>query len=305
MRAERIPIWMLLFWLVATMGWWAFAFAPVSPSSPEWFTAARNACFGTLETGLPDTYGWMVLILGPGSLFLGLLVAWYDELKSGLRRAFQSVRGLAVISVFAVLAFAEARMVWNVIENGIAVSRMSFTSGETGDLPSDYPRTALVPREFSLVNQRGEQVTLASLRGKVVLLTFAFAHCQTVCPALVQQAIQAVGDKDGIVDERFHLLIVTLDPWRDTPKSLPQLASKWNLPKNASVLSGSPDEVEKTIRSFNVPFERNTKTGDISHPALTFVIDPEGKVAYTFNNAPPRWLRAASERLAAGKVAAN
>lgn len=300
MRGERVPLWMLLFWLLATMGWWAFAFAPAS-GSPEWFLAARNACFGTLENGLPDTYGWMVLVLAPGSMLLGLLVAWYDELKAGLLGALFAPRGRFTLLVLATLIAAEGWMVGGVIRKGLQVSAMSFRSDETGELPPDYPRTAKAPPEFSLVNQHGHQVRLADLKGKVVLVTFAFAHCQTVCPALVGQALSALRFADT---GRYHLLIVTLDPWRDTPRALPSLARKWGLPENAWVLSGPVPEVERVIRAFNVPYERNARTGDVSHPALLFLLDTDGLLAYTFNNAPPAWLREASERLA-GKVAMN
>ncbi|NUM89244.1 MAG: SCO family protein [Bdellovibrionales bacterium] len=299
-KNERAPLLLLLFWIAATLGWWAFAFAPVS-ASHEWFTAARNACFGTLENGLPDTYGWMVLILAPGSIFIGLLVTWYDDLKSGLLGLLRQNRGVAIVAVVALAILAEGWMVARKIQEGIRISTMSFRSDEPGELPSEYPRTAIIPREFDLVNQHGQRVKLADLRGKVVLLTFAFAHCQTVCPMLVQQAIEGL---DGLDPRKFHLVVITLDPWRDTPKSLPSLAKKWDLPENSWVLSGKVQEVENTIKSFQIPYERDVKSGDVTHPAMTFVIGTDGKLAYTFNNAPPAWLRAASERLA-GAVAAE
>lgn len=293
-RSERSPLLMLLLWIAATMGWWAFAFAPVS-SSHEWFTAARNACFGTLDNGLPDTYGWMVLILGPGSFFIGLIVTWYHDLKAGILRLFESVGGVVVVALVLAAVLVEVYMVGTKIRDGIRISNTSFRADEAGELPDGYPRTAHVVKEFPLINQHGQKVKISDLKGKVVLVTFAFAHCQTVCPALVQQAMEGL---EGLDPQKFQLVVVTLDPWRDTPKALPDLARKWELPAHSWVLSGKVQDVENTIKAFQVPFERDIKSGDVTHPAMTFLLDQEGKVAFTFNNAPPDWLRSAAQRLA-------
>ena len=41
---------------------------------------------------------------------------------------------------------------------------------------------------------------------------------------------------------------------------------------------------------------RNEKTGDIIHPALVYVISPESKITYTFNNPSPKWLSQAVQK---------
>ena len=52
--------------------------------TPEWLLRAQSVCFGTTQTGLPDTYGWLVLALGPLSMLLGLVVALGRDLRCGL-----------------------------------------------------------------------------------------------------------------------------------------------------------------------------------------------------------------------------
>jgi protein SCO1/2 len=52
--------------------------------------------------------------------------------------------------------------------------------------PVDFPAPA-----FSLTDQDGRPVTLASLRGKVVLLTFLDDTCSTDCPLIAQEFRQA------------------------------------------------------------------------------------------------------------------
>jgi len=141
---------------------------------------------------------------------------------------------------------------------------------------------------------------MSQLRGQTVVLTFAFAHCQTICPRIVTQAVAAMKD---LPEGDARLVIITLDPWRDTPSALPLLAKKWKLPANAHILSGAVAAVTKTLDLYKVPWSRSEQNGDIAHPALTYVISPTGKIAYTFNNTPPRWLFQAVQRLKNVRVA--
>ena len=53
-------------------------------------------------------------------------------------------------------------------------------------------RTDQLPaRDFTLTDQHGGQVTLSSLRGKAVLLTFLDPVCVTDCPLIAQEFRQA------------------------------------------------------------------------------------------------------------------
>jgi cytochrome oxidase Cu insertion factor (SCO1/SenC/PrrC family) len=56
-------------------------------------------------------------------------------------------------------------------------------------------------------------------------------------------------------------------------------------------------EVLRVVGAYQVPFERNEKTGDIVHPGVVFLIDAQGRLAYTFNNPPPAWIREGLARL--------
>jgi cytochrome oxidase Cu insertion factor (SCO1/SenC/PrrC family) len=125
------------------------------------------------------------------------------------------------------------------------------------------------------------------------VLTFVFAHCASLCPVLVETVKRAV---EG--DARTAVLLVTLDPWRDTPSALPALARDWRLPPSAHVLSArSADDVVRVTRAYAVPFARDEATGDVAHPGLVFVVDASGRLAYTFNNPPAAWLRQAVSRV--------
>ena len=130
---------------------------------------------------------------------------------------------------------------------------------------------------LALTDQNGRDVTLESYRGRPVLVAFAFAHCQTVCPLVVADVMAA---RRQLGDDPPAVLIVTLDPWRDTPSRLASIAKQWGLDGDAHVLSGTPEDVDRTLNGWRVPRVRNQETGDISHPSIVYVIGADGRIAY-------------------------
>jgi len=294
--APTLPVVLLLLWAAVTMLLWAMAFYQAPDATPEWLLRAQVACFGTNETGLPDTYGWMVLALGPLSFLGGLLVAMGREVQRGLEAMMDTGVGRVLIFLALATLLGEGGWIKERIEAGIEVSSAVYAFETPEELPENYPRTHKEAADFLLTDQHGAQVSPQSLRGKVVFLTFAFAHCQTVCPAILHSVLLAA---ENFAASEAEVLVVTLDPWRDTPRSLPALAEHWGLGDNAHVLSGSVDEVLAVLDQYNVPGERDVKTGDIVHPALVYVLDQSGDIAYSFNNPSTNWLSAAARKILA------
>lgn len=275
-RDHWLAVGALALILVITGLWWALALwpVPVAGQAPAWLLRTRAVCFGTSSSGLPDGYGWLTLI-GQPILMVGMLhVVWGNGVLAGLR-ALALLRGgriaLAGATTVAIAALAAA---------GARVA--SATGAEPRAAPGaaapvellrlDRPAPAL-----DLVDQRGERVTLARFRGQRVLLTFAYAHCETVCPLVVHDVLRAralAGEPPPVA------LIVTLDPWRDTPARLAATAERWRLPANGFVASGDTGSVTATLDRWGIARQRNLRTGEVAHTTLVYLIAPDGRVAY-------------------------
>lgn len=263
--------------LVITTAWWALALWPVS-DGPEWLARTRYACFGVAESGLPDAGGWVGLIAGPLGMLIILLVGWGRGFRALLVRARSSrtvFATLLTMAVSATLLLAGAGM------RVQQVRAASIIDGEDVVLPpSTYPRLDRPAPALALVAQDGSTLDLAALRGRPVLVTFAYAHCTTVCPLIVRQALEAQAERTA-EGERPVVLIVTLDPWRDPPSRLPAMAAGWSLPDHdAHVLSGPVDEVEAVLDRWEVPRQRDERSGEVTHPSLLYVVDADGRMAF-------------------------
>lgn len=293
----RFALWAFTAWLAVTIGWWALAFAPL-PLPAEWLAAARTVCFGTLPNGLPEPWGWATLVASPLAMLGFLLAVWGRDLARGLGRLAGSRPGRAALAVLLLVPLAGAAWVGSRVARARRVEAAAALSTLPAELPAHYPRRVKPAPALGLVDQRGERVALEDLAGRPVLMTFAFAHCRTICPVVVRTVRTAAAE---LAELEPAVVVVTLDPWRDTPSSLPTLYGSWELASvpRAHVLSGEVAEVLGVLDAWEMPHERDPRTGDVAHPALVHVLAPDGTLGYSFNGPPVGWVVEAARRLAA------
>jgi len=292
---HRFAVGAFFLWLVVTVGWWVLAFAPL-PVPAEWLDQARAVCFGSSPSGLPDNYGWVLLVLGPLSMLGFLLAVWGAELASGLRRAARRSWGVALIVWIAAGLLGGGLWVARRVAAAERAAAAYAPLEEEERLPDAYPRTFDSAPALDLVDQNGATVGLPALAGKTVLVSFAFAHCVTVCPVLIGTLHAAI---EGLPPADTAVVVITLDPWRDTPANLPAIAKAWRLERiaDARVLSGEVETVNAVLAQWGAGGNRDEATGEISHPGLIFVLDEQSRIAFRFLNPPRGWLIDAVARL--------
>lgn len=264
--------------VLITASWWALALWPLEATAPEWLLRTREVCFGSTPDRLPNAGGWVLLVGQPFGMVVLLAAVWGTELREGFARLMSRIGGqLAVGAVSAALVAGLASVVVRVS----GASSEPFSTG-AGEIAAQLTRLDDPAPAMTLTDQAGRDISLASLRGRPVIVAFAYGHCQTVCPLIVSDVMTA----RKRIDEPPTVLFVTLDPWRDTPSRLATIAQAWRIQDDAHVLSGAPDIVERTLNAWRVPRARNDKTGDISHPYVVYVIDAEGRIAYVVTGGP-------------------
>jgi protein SCO1/2 len=258
--------------LLVTLAWWTLALWPVSTSVPEWLARTRAACFGTRDDGLPSPAGWSVLIGEPLAMLSALFVIWGGAARRGLRRLWNRPAGM-------VLLVASGGVV--AIGIGAALARVLESKAEWGSAgeyaAAVWTRVDRPAPELDLVDQTGRRLQLSSLAGRPAIVTFAYAHCQTLCPLLVRDLLQA---RSADPARRVALVVVTLDPLRDTPARLASIAKEWDLDGDAYVLSGTPARVDAALDRWRVARVRDSATGEVSHAGLIYVLDGGGRIAY-------------------------
>jgi protein SCO1 len=134
--------------------------------------------------------------------------------------------------------------------------------------------------DFSLQDTAGKTHTLADYKGRAVVLFFGYTHCPDVCPttlAELSQALQKLGD-DG---KRVQVLMVTVDPARDTAPLLGQYVSAFN-PSFVGLRPADDAQLVKVTKDFRVYYAKvpGKAPGDytMDHTAASYVFDPQGRL---------------------------
>jgi protein SCO1/2 len=271
-HARAAPALAALAAIVAiTASWWALALWPLGGAAPDWIVRTREVCFGAAVDRLPTAAGWLVLIGPPAGMVALLAAVWGTELRAGLKAMTANTAGQ--------LAFGVVLALMAVGLTGVAVRVRTVAQEpfDTGTGAAGLTRVNDVAAGFALTDEAGREVTLASYRGRPVIVTFAYAHCETVCPLIVADVIAA---RRRLGDDAPDALVVTLDPWRDTPSRLPTIARTWELDAGAHLLSGPVETVERALNAWRVPRTRNQKTGDITHPSIVYIVAADGRIRY-------------------------
>jgi protein SCO1/2 len=263
--------------ILVTIAWWMLALWPVADSAAL-VLRTRAVCFGSSESGLPDAEGWALLIGQPIGMTLVLLVGWGRAVRAALRRMTGAWPGRVAAGATGLVLLAGAGAA--TVRVAGATPSAATLPATTAASPADHPRLDRpAPTVGRLVDQTGAPFDLARYRGRPVLVTFAFAHCETVCPVLVREvlAAQRLAHEAG---RRPAVVVGTVDPWRDTPARLRHVAHQWGLDQDAHVLSGSVDQVLAELKAWEVSISRDSLTGEITHPAVVYVLDDDGRVAF-------------------------
>lgn len=263
---------------LVTVGWWALALWPVPGGTPEWLDRARVVCFNAGPDGLPDASGWMMLIGQPLGMFGFLFVVWPGPVMGALRWAVGRPAGVAALVVTGLI------VVGGLTGAGVRVASATAARAPIDALPefmsvAEHPRLDLEAPELGLVGHRGLPLGLADLAGRPAIVTFAFGNCHDICPLVVRNAVAA---RDEVWEEgEAAVVVLTLDPWRDTPPRLEALARRWGLEgPDDHLLGGEIDEVERVLDAWNVARSRDPNTGNVAHPSLTYLLDEEGTIVF-------------------------
>jgi protein SCO1/2 len=132
-------------------------------------------------------------------------------------------------------------------------------------------------KSLDLVDHTGKPRHLDDFRGKAVVLFFGFTHCPDVCPTTLADTAQALKTL-GPQAERVQVLMVTVDPERDTPDVLAKYVTAFD-PRFIG-LRGDLAATQRAAKEFKVYFEKR-KSGDsysVDHSGQSYVIDPQGRL---------------------------
>jgi cytochrome oxidase Cu insertion factor (SCO1/SenC/PrrC family) len=153
-------------------------------------------------------------------------------------------------------------------------------SGSTA--PLNFPA-----KPFQLTDQHGHPVSLASLRGKVVLLTFLDPVCTTDCP-LIAQEFRAAGQLLGASARHVELVAVVANPVYHQVAFTQAFdrAERLTQVPNWLYLTGTVPQLQQVWKAYGITAQILPAGSMIGHPDLAYVIDRSGRVREELDTDP-------------------
>lgn len=131
--------------------------------------------------------------------------------------------------------------------------------------------------EFELTDHRGQPFGSAELTGKWSLLFFGFTHCPDICPTTMAAAAKMYEALEPEEKEQLQIVLVSLDPERDTTEKLSQYVPYFN----ADFIGATGNQyvllklaAELNVAFSKVPLENGGYT--IDHGANMVLVNPYG-----------------------------
>jgi cytochrome oxidase Cu insertion factor (SCO1/SenC/PrrC family) len=149
-------------------------------------------------------------------------------------------------------------------------------------VPLNFPA-----KEFRLTDQHGRTVSLASLRGKVVLLTFLDPVCTSDCP-LIAQEFRTAGQLLGAAAAKVELVAIVTNPLYHQVSDTQAFDRQEHLGQvpNWLYLTGSVPQLRQVWKEYGVSAEILPVGSMIGHQDLAYVIDQAGHVRQELNTDP-------------------
>ncbi len=187
---------------------------------------------------------------------------------------------ILALLVLAALAAAIAALALSATSGG-GGARGPAPSSSGASLGSGFDGAALPTaqpvHDFALTDQSARRVRLASLRGRVVVLTFLYSRCGAACVVIAQQIRGALDELGRAVP----VLIVSADPAGDTPASVARFLREVSLSGRVSYLSGPVRRLRALWRAYRVtPASAGRAAFDLH--ATVMLLDRRGGVRVLF-----------------------
>jgi len=157
--------------------------------------------------------------------------------------------------------------------------------------PPDYHGVVMpspkLMSDFTLTSSSGEQVSLSDYRDKVALLYFGYTYCPDVCPATLGELAKARRELEPEEREAVQVIMVSVDPERDTPETLGQYLSHFD--PSFVGLTGTEEELAAATKPFGIFYQKNEGSVEsgylLDHTATVAALDKDGylRLIYHFN----------------------
>jgi len=164
---------------------------------------------------------------------------------------------------------------------GIRLFAMSRNQAPTHSTnPANYPlggfpMTGNLAPDFTLVDQFGHTVTLSSLRGHEVVLSFIDSRCKTLCPLTSTIMYNAKAQLASPAASQVQLVAVNANPTATSIATVQAWSIDHGMLHQWLFLTGTAAQLQSVYHLYNV-YVQVSSNGVLEHDPIIFIIDAKG-----------------------------
>ncbi len=142
--------------------------------------------------------------------------------------------------------------------------------------PQELPGQSLYHLQAELADQHGTTLRWDALRGRPQLVSMMYANCHLMCPLIIENAKSVQDQLPEAQRLRLGVAMLTLDPARDTPGAMADVAQRHRVDGHWRFLRPRPADVRALASVLDVRY-RLREDGSINHTSVLVLLDADGR----------------------------
>ena len=148
--------------------------------------------------------------------------------------------------------------------------------GASAPADTSYPTQSLYQLDAALTNSSGTTHGLDVYAGHTVLITMFYSSCKHTCPLLIE-TVRAV-ERASTNSKDLRVLMISVDPERDTPEALAKLAKERRIDTSRwSLVNATAADVRKIAAALGVQYKQSPD-GEFNHSSVISVLNARGEI---------------------------
>ena len=162
---------------------------------------------------------------------------------------------------------------------GLALGQASpaaVAAADAGAASPALPGDSLYHLQAGFTDLHGQSLQWAQLQGRPQLVSMFYGNCSLMCPLILENAKAVQKQLSPAQRARLGVAMITLDPARDTPAALAEVAERNRTPADWQYLQPDADDVRAVASVLDVRY-RFREDGSINHTSVLVLLDAQGR----------------------------
>jgi len=140
--------------------------------------------------------------------------------------------------------------------------------------------------DFS-VNSIDGELNKDDFKGKVLAIYFGYTYCPDVCPTSLSALAQALNNMPQEQSKNVVGLFISVDPDRDTPKSLKEYAHYFH--PSFQGATSTKENIDNITKRYGAHYQKvelanSAMEYSVAHTSVIYLFDKDGKFAEAINH---------------------